>query len=77
MAIAVKTLAHELELRGNVGSFVNGYQKVYSEMYRRYNVKPYKMLPRSRYDLVMGWLRDWYEEVAVIEENHDAKPPRL
>ncbi len=63
LAIAVKTLAHELEAHSNVGSFTNGYAKVYSEMYRRYNIKSYKSLPRNRFDEVMGWLRQWYDEV--------------
>jgi P22_AR N-terminal domain len=67
LAIAVKTLAHELEEQGNVGSYVNGYQKVYSEMYRRYNIKSYKNLPRNRYEAVLAWLREWYDEVKKEE----------
>ncbi len=67
LAIAVKTLAHELEEQGSVGSYVNGYQKVYSEMYRRYNIKSYKNLPRNRYEAVLAWLREWYDEVKKEE----------
>lgn len=50
--IAVKNLAHALEQRG----VVNGYQQVYSELYRRFNVNSYKKLPRNRYEEVINWL---------------------
>lgn len=63
LAIAVKTLAYELEERGKVGTYQSGYARVYSELYRRYEVKTYKNLRRERYDAAMAWLREWYDEV--------------
>jgi P22_AR N-terminal domain/ORF6C domain len=63
LAIAVKTLAYELEERGKVGTYQSGYARVYSEMYRRYEIKTYKNLRRDRYDVAMNWLRQWYDEV--------------
>jgi P22_AR N-terminal domain/ORF6C domain len=63
LAIAVKTLAHELEQRGKVGTYQSGYARVYSEMYRRFDIKSYKNLRRDRYDAAMKWLREWYDQV--------------
>lgn len=63
LVIAVKTIAYELEERGKVGTYQSGYARVYSELYRRYDVKTYKNLRRDRYDQAMGWLRQWYDEV--------------
>ncbi len=57
--IAVKNLAHALEQCG----IANGYQQVYSELYRRFNVNSYKKLPRSRYEEVMNWLDKRRDEI--------------
>ena len=59
LALQVKTIANELELRGHV----NGYQRVYAELYRRYSISSYKNLPQSRYDEALDWLRGWYTEI--------------
>lgn len=64
--LAVRNLAHVLEEHGSS----NGHQKVYSELYRRYNVNSYKTLPRSRFDAVMAWLRGWFEEVTGQQESN-------
>ena len=60
VALAVKTVAHALESRGQP----NGYQRVYSELYRRYNIGAYRNLPTARYEEALAWLRKWYEELA-------------
>lgn len=41
----------------------NGYQLVYSELYRRYGVSSYKNLPRASYTEVLTWLHEWFAEL--------------
>lgn len=41
----------------------NGYQQVYSEMYRRYGISAYRNLPAARYQEALDWLRGWYTEI--------------
>ena len=59
LALAVKTVAHALEVRGTA----NGYQRVYGELYRRYSISSYQRLPRSRFDQALAWLRAWLGEI--------------
>jgi hypothetical protein len=59
VALNVKAVAHVLEERGAA----NGYQRVYSELYRRYRVSSYKNLPRARYQEVLAWLAGWAQEL--------------
>jgi len=60
IVLAVKLLGQEFERRGDKA----GYQKVYSEMYRRYGIATYRNLPAARYKEVATWLQDWYQESA-------------
>ncbi len=41
----------------------NEFGAVYGEMYRKYSVTSYKMLPASKFDAVMGWLNEWRESL--------------
>jgi P22_AR N-terminal domain/ORF6C domain len=59
LAGAVKAVAQALEQRGAA----NAYQRVYSELYRRYGISSYKRMPRNRYDQALEWLRSWYDEL--------------
>ena len=64
---AVKAVAFELGKReGDKG---NPYQRVYSELYRKFRVPSYKALPASAFPLVMQWLTEWWGELT------DEKPP--
>jgi len=56
----VKNVGNALEQGGASG----GYAKVYSEMYRRYRVSSYKNLSQAKYDEVLAWLSNWYDEVS-------------
>jgi hypothetical protein len=60
LALVVKTVAAALEARGER----NGYQRVYGELYRRYNIGAYRNLPAARYEEALTWLRGWYDELA-------------
>lgn len=60
LALAVKAAANALEQKG----IPNGYQRVYGELYRQRGITSYKNLPRSAFDEVMGWLKDWHEEAS-------------
>ncbi len=58
---AVKALAFELGKRE--GEKGNPYQRVYSELYRKFRVPSYKALPASAYPSVMQWLTEWWAEL--------------
>jgi len=60
LAGAVKTVAAAFAAAGTA----NGYQRVYSELYRRYGISGYKSLPAARYGEAMAWLQSWYQELA-------------
>jgi len=68
IVLAVKLLGQEFERRGDKA----GYQKVYSEMYRRYGIATYRNLPAARYKEVATWLHDWYQESAPTEGGQGA-----
>lgn len=41
----------------------NEFGAVYGEMYRKYGITSYKLLPARRFDEVMSWLTEWYGSV--------------
>ena len=41
----------------------NEFGAVYGELYRREGVTSYKLIPARRFDQVMKWLTDWYQEL--------------
>ena len=59
LSLAVKAVAHALEQQGTP----NGYQRIYGELYRKQGITSYKSVPKSSYDEVMAWLKDWHEEL--------------
>ena len=67
LALSVKAVAHALEQRGAA----NGYQRVYSELYRRYRISSYKNLPRARYEEALVWLAGWAKEVGEKQGTTD------
>ncbi|PZS06337.1 MAG: hypothetical protein DLM69_00145 [Candidatus Chloroheliales bacterium] len=70
IALAVKNVGSALEAKGANA----GYAKVYSEMYRRYRVSSYKNLPSARYEEVLRWLSNWYEQASGKLDNQDLNP---
>lgn len=41
----------------------NPYQRVYSELYRKFRVPSYKALPLESFPIVMHWLTEWWQEL--------------
>ena len=41
----------------------NEFGAVYGELYRREGVTSYKLIPARRFEPVMKWLTEWYEEI--------------
>ena len=41
----------------------NEYGAIYGELYRREGVNSYKSIPAHRFERVMGWLNEWYQEL--------------
>jgi len=41
----------------------NEYGAIYGELYRREGVNSYKLIPAHRFERVMGWLNEWYQEL--------------
>lgn len=60
---AVKVIALELGKR----SGRNEFGGVYGELYRRFDITGYKMLPANKFDDAMQFLKDWYESLTNIE----------
>jgi len=56
---AVKTVAIALGKK----SGRNEFGGVYGELYRKFGITSYKLLPARRFDEAMGFLTGWYEEV--------------
>jgi hypothetical protein len=56
---AVKAIALEM----GKGTKKNEYGGVYGELYRRYEIPEYRMLPASKFEDAMKWLRDWYQSL--------------
>ena len=56
---AVKTVAMKLsEISGG-----NEYGGVYGELYRRFEITSYKLLPASKFDKAMEFLTDWHNRM--------------
>ena len=60
---AVKGIAYKLGER----SGRNEYGGVWGEFYRRFKVPTYRELPATRFDEVMGWLREWWAQLTDDE----------
>lgn len=60
---SVKAIAIELAKH----SHKNEYGAVYGELYRKFGVTSYKMLPASKYMLAMNWLREWHQTIVDTE----------
>ncbi len=56
---AVKAIAFELGQR----SRRNEFGGVYGELYRRFDITSYKMLPASKFDEAMNFLTGWYQSL--------------
>ena len=59
LAQQVKAVAFALQQRGQQ----NGYQQVYGELYRRYQIGSYKALPQGKYAEAITWLKAWHGEL--------------
>jgi hypothetical protein len=70
---AVKALAFELGRREPEGA--NPYQRVYSELYRKFKVPSYRALPADAFPSVMRWLTEWWQNVADEPAPFDTQPP--
>lgn len=46
----------------------NEFGGVYGELYRKFGITGYKMLPAKKFDTAMGWLADWYSRVTGSDE---------
>lgn len=57
---AVRSIAYKLSERTGR----NEYGGVYSELYRKFGVTSYKLLPASRYDEAMEFLTEWWQQVS-------------
>ncbi len=42
----------------------NEYGGVYGEMYRRFEITSYKLLPAAKFEKCMKWLTDWHQDIA-------------
>lgn len=56
---AVKTVALALGKASNR----NEFGAVYGEMYRKFGITGYKMLPARRFEEAMRWLTEWHETI--------------
>ena len=54
---AVKAVAHAM------GGHGKHYQAVYGEMYRKFGITSYKLLPASKFQEAMAWLTSWYMDL--------------
>jgi hypothetical protein len=59
--LAVKNVAMLLTQRSDV----NGFGRVWGELYRRFRVGAYRNLPAARYEEALSWLRGWFDELAA------------
>lgn len=60
---AVKTIA--LPLSKASGS--NQYGSIYGELYRRYGITSYKLLPAGKFQEAMAWLTEWHQTLVGEE----------
>jgi hypothetical protein len=56
---AVKAVAMALSQR----SGRNEYGGVYGELYRKYGITSYKLLPATKYEDAMNWLSEWHQSL--------------
>lgn len=56
---AVKAVAMALSKR----SGRNEYGGVYGELYRRFNITSYKLLPAGKFEEAMAWLTEWHGQL--------------
>jgi hypothetical protein len=42
----------------------NHYQSIFNELYRRFGVTSYKLIPQGKYTAVLGFLDEWHGQVA-------------
>ena len=65
---AVKAVAFQLgkqETEGAAGRGAgNPYQRVYSELYRKFRVPSYRALSLESFPAVMAWLTEWWEQLS-------------
>lgn len=45
----------------------NEYGGVYGELYRKYGITSYKLLPTHKFDSAMQWLSDWLQSLTDLE----------
>jgi hypothetical protein len=57
---AVKTVAIALGKQTKK----NEFGAVYGEMYRKFGITSYKLLPASRFTETMAWLTEWHQQIA-------------
>jgi len=60
---AVKAVAMKMSEK----SGRNEYGGVYGEMYRKFGITGYKLLPAGKFKEAMAWLSDWYQGLADSE----------
>ncbi|MCA9933352.1 MAG: ORF6C domain-containing protein [Anaerolineales bacterium] len=41
----------------------NEFGAVYGEMYRKFGICSYKLLPAHQFQKVMHWLAEWYQSI--------------
>lgn len=58
---AVKTIALELGKQSGKNEFAG----VYGELYRRFKIPSYKVLPTVKFDEAMSFLRQWWESITT------------
>lgn len=46
----------------------NEYGGVYGELYRKYGITSYKLLPAAKFESAMTWLSDWYAQIAGSDD---------
>jgi hypothetical protein len=61
---AVRSIAYKLSER----SGRNEYGGVYSELYRRFGITSYKLLPAARFDEAISFLTEWWRQVTGTDE---------
>lgn len=61
---AVKTVAMELGQKSGRSEF----QAVYAELYRKFGITSYKMLPATKFKAAIDWLTEWYRQITDSDE---------
>lgn len=58
---AVKAVAHELGRQTKR----NEYGGVYGELYRRFEINSYKVLPKDKFEDALNWLNEWLQSLTA------------